>query len=130
MDSELSELVFQRTELFNQRQTYDPKNEKEQIRQAGAKLKEMDARIRKMQDQKKERIAERKREAAADHACQRKPGSGFRHCRPSTGRRLPGRSRGAAGAERRCWPREIELSVGRYSPVKRQQGMPGSCCAR
>ncbi len=121
MDSELSELVFQRTELFNQRQTYDPKNEKEQIRQAGAKLKEMDARIRKMQDQKKERIAERKREAAADHAWQAETREKIqalqRRYREETARPISKEQQ-----ERNViLAKEIELSTGRYSPAKRSR---------
>ena len=121
MDSELSELVFQRTELFNQRQTYDPKNEKEQIRQAGAKLKEMDARIRKMQDQKKERIAERKREAAADHAWQAETREKIqalqRRYREETSRPISKEQQ-----ERNViLAKEIELSTGRYSPAKRSR---------
>ena len=43
LDAEIAELVFQRTELFNQKQTLDPRKEKTQIREAEAKLKELDA---------------------------------------------------------------------------------------
>ena len=115
LDSELSEMVFQRTELFNQRQTYDPSREKDLIRQAGKRLKEM--------DEKKKTIAARKREAASDHEYQAQIQERIRSLqaryREETSRPVTKeqRDRNAVLA------REIELSVGRYSPVKRRRAM-------
>ena len=123
LDSELSEMVFQRTELFNQRQTYDPSREKDLIRQAGKRLKEMDDRIKQLQDEKKKTIAARKREAASDHEYQAQIQERIRSLqaryREETSRPVTKeqRDRNAVLA------REIELSVGRYSPVKRRRAM-------
>ena len=42
LETELSEKVFQRTELFNLRQTMDPSKEKDRIRESGKELKRME----------------------------------------------------------------------------------------
>ncbi|MBR6230483.1 MAG: ATP-binding cassette domain-containing protein [Lachnospiraceae bacterium] len=52
-DDKLGELVYDRTQLFNLKQTFDTKNEKDKIREAAAKLKEYDAQIKTLQDEKK-----------------------------------------------------------------------------
>ena len=57
LDNEISELVFQRTELFNLKQTYDPSKEKELIRKAGKQIGDMDQQIKNLQAEKKNRIA-------------------------------------------------------------------------
>ena len=67
LDNGISELVFQRTELFNAKQTYDPSKEKELIRKTSKQISDMDAKIRGLQEEKKKRVAQRKQEAAQDH---------------------------------------------------------------
>lgn len=58
LDAELSELVFTRTELFNSKQTLDPKNQKDEMKKAATELERLDSEIRKKQEEKKKRIAE------------------------------------------------------------------------
>ena len=50
MEKEISDLVFQRTELFNLKQTFDPSKEKEKIRKAGNEIKAMDRKIKELSD--------------------------------------------------------------------------------
>ena len=60
LTDKIDELTFQRTELFNMRQTIDTKVEKERYKAVGAQIKEMDAQIKSLQKQKDETIAAHK----------------------------------------------------------------------
>ena len=121
LEGEVNDLVFRRTELFNLRQTYDPSKEKDLIRQTGQQLKQMDEKIKQLQQEKRRKIAARKQEAAADHAFQQEIAekaqtlqARYREeiARPITEDQ---RKRNARLA------REIVLSVGRYGAAKRHR---------
>ncbi len=59
-DNEINNLVFERTELFNYKQTLDSKHDKDQILQTNAKMKEYDEQIKKLKAEKEHRIKENK----------------------------------------------------------------------
>ena len=65
-DDKLGELVYDRTQLFNLKQTFDTKYEKDKIKDAAAKLKEFDAQIKTLQDEKKKASDEKKARVTAD----------------------------------------------------------------
>ncbi len=121
LEGTLRELAFQRTELFNLRQTYDPSKEKDRIRQAGQQLKEMDAKIRQLQEEKRQKIADRKKKAAADHSFQ----SAYQEKMQALKARYQQEtSQPVTGEQQRRnarLAREIVLSVGRYAPLKRRR---------
>ena len=50
----ISELQFQRTELFNQRQTVDRSNEKDRYKQMGVEIDALDARIKELRKQEQQ----------------------------------------------------------------------------
>ena len=121
MDREISDVVYQRTELFNQRQTYDPSREKDKIRESGKQLKQLDQQIERLQKEKRDKIAARKREAAADHAWlqenREKISALETRYREETAQPIT-----EAQKERNArLAKEIELSVGRFSVVKRER---------
>ena len=62
----IDDLTFQRTELFNQRQTIDTKHEKERYKEISAKIDAMDAEIKQLQKEKEEKIAAHKKAAEND----------------------------------------------------------------
>ena len=64
--AELADLRFERAETFNKRQTYNPKTEKDLIRQAGAKLKELDTRIKELEKEEEKRLKANKLAAKND----------------------------------------------------------------
>ena len=64
--AELADLKFERAETFNKRQTYNPKTEKDLIRQAGAKLKELDTRIKELEKEEEKRLKANKLAAKND----------------------------------------------------------------
>ena len=68
LDSEISELVFQRTEAFNLKQTFDPVKEKEKIKSTAAQIAAFDEKIKQLQKGKQDAIARKKAEAKGDTA--------------------------------------------------------------
>jgi ABC-type dipeptide/oligopeptide/nickel transport system, ATPase component len=121
MEEEIGDLIFRRTELFNQKQTFDPAKEKKQIREASAKIAALDQEIREKQKNRQERIRQRKREAEADHAYlkayQEKEQALQARYREQISRPVSEETK----ERNRILAREIELSVGRYGPVKRRR---------
>ena len=119
MEKEISDLVFQRTELFNLKQTFDPSKEKEKIRKAGNEIKAMDRKIKELSLKQKNAIKQRKKEAAADHAYLEE----IRHKEQELHAKYREETAGAASEETRkrnaILAKEIRLSVGRYNPIKR-----------
>ena len=65
---QIDDLTFRRTELFNQRQTVDRKNEKERFKSMGAEIAAMDAQIKDLEKQEKAAIAAHKLEVKNDTA--------------------------------------------------------------
>ena len=125
MEAEISDLVFQRTELFNQKQTLDPKKEKAQIREAENRLKSLDQQIRALQDGRKQKIARRKQEAAADHAWQQELQRRKQALESQYHQEIAASATEAQQARNTVLAKEIVLSIGRYSPVKRHRALKG-----
>ena len=125
LDTEISELVFRRTELFNQKQTLDPRKEKDRIREADGTLKALDQQIRDLQDGRKQKIARRKQEAAADHAWQQELQRRKQALESQYHQEISGSATEAQQARNTVLAKEIVLSIGRYSPVKRRRALKG-----
>ena len=68
MDSEIKEMTFKRTELFNLRQTVDQSKEKARYKEMGAELSRMDAEIKALEKKKADTIAAHKAAAKNDTA--------------------------------------------------------------
>ena len=66
LTDKLAQLRFERTELFNLRQTIDTRKEKARYHEPGAQLNQMDAEIETLQKQRDEVVRQRKAEAKAD----------------------------------------------------------------
>ena len=68
LTDKISEMQFQRTELFNQRQTVDRKNEKERYKNLGKEIKSLDVRIEDLRKQEKKVAQEHKTAVLNDKA--------------------------------------------------------------
>ncbi|MBR6327035.1 MAG: ATP-binding cassette domain-containing protein [Lachnospiraceae bacterium] len=66
LNAEISAIKFQRTELFNTRQTYDPKNEKDLIKKAGEEIEALDRKIKELEGSRTALIKERKEKLQSD----------------------------------------------------------------
>ena len=68
LTKKIDDLAFQRTELFNQRQAIDSKNEKDRYKAMGAEIDAMDAEIKRLQKEREQTIAAHKQAAKNDTA--------------------------------------------------------------
>ncbi len=68
INKEIADLNHERTNLFNLKQTFDPKHEKDKIKDASAKIKDYDQKIKALEDKKKAEEKVKKAEAAKDAA--------------------------------------------------------------
>ena len=125
LDDEISELVFQRTEAFNLKQTYDPSAEKDKIKETANQIAAFDERIKKLQKGKQERMAQKKREAQTDSAYLKE----YEEKKAELKARYASETAGAVTEEQKkrntILAYEIYLSVGRYAPVKRNKCIRG-----
>lgn len=121
MEDEISGLTFQKTELFNQKQTYDPSKQKELIRKTGREIDKLERKIKDLQKQKKERIAQRKKEAAEDRAFLAEYRKKEQELHTLYREQTSGAVSEAVKARNAVLAKEIELSVGRYGPLKRHK---------
>ena len=115
----INELSFQRTELFNQRQTVDRKTEKDRYKQMGTQIKAMDAQIKELRKQE--------RQAAQAHKEAVKNDTAYNEAYES---RMTALKVQYAEAQKQpitdqqkernvIIAKEIYLSVGRYGSVRR-----------
>jgi len=117
----INELAFQRTELFNQRQTVDRKAEKDRYKQLGEEIDALDKQIEQLRKQEKAAADAHKKavknDAAYNSAYQEKLAALKKEYA-----QLIQRPISDAAVERNIIiAKEIYLSVGRYSVVKRLQ---------
>ncbi len=66
VEKKLRDTRHESTELFNLRQTFDPKKEKDKIREASAKLKEYKREIKRLESAEGEMLKAKKAKASAD----------------------------------------------------------------
>ena len=67
-ETKKNDLLYERTELFNHRQTLDPRNEREQIKEEGLKIKAYDAEIQQVENEKQALIRAHKEKYRQDTA--------------------------------------------------------------
>ena len=66
IEGTISDLTYQRTETYNLKQTFDPKKEKDKIKQADAEVQRLDKAIKEAHAERKELIKHHKQQLAAD----------------------------------------------------------------
>ncbi len=64
--AKIDDLTFRRTELYNQKMTFDPSKEKDRIHAAAAQIKDYDSQIKALREQEKEAVRQHKAALAAD----------------------------------------------------------------
>ena len=121
IEAELKDVRFERTNLFNEKQTYDPKKEKDKIHAAAAKIKELDAKIKDLEQREKREIAARKAEAARDAEFNARYTSEMNALKAQYAEEIKGEISEKTRERNEILSKEIRLSVGRYGPVKRRK---------
>ncbi|MBR6809308.1 MAG: ATP-binding cassette domain-containing protein [Clostridia bacterium] len=125
LDSEISELVFQRTEAFNLKQTFDPVKEKDKIKSTAAKIAAFDEKIKQLQKGKQDAIARKKAEAKGDTAYLAQYEEKKSQLKERYAKEISGAITEEQKARNVILSYEIYLSVGRYSPMKRNKCIKG-----
>ena len=121
LDDEISELVYQRTEAFNLKQTLDPHNEKAKIRETAAQIAGLDAKIKALQKHKAEMIEARRKAAAADTAYRQQHASRMSALKQRYHSEIQQPISEDCHRRNETLAYEVYLSVGRYGTIKRNK---------
>lgn len=119
IEKELGDMKFKRTNLFNEKQTYDPHTEKERIKSAEQKLKEYDNKIKALEKKEAEEEKARKAEAAKDTAFNDKYNKRMSELKEKYKQEISGQIPDNVKKRNEILCKEIRLSVGRYGLIKR-----------
>ena len=117
----IDELNFRRTELFNQRQTVDSKQEKDRYKEMGAQIAQMDAQIKELRKQESAAIAAHQAAAKADTAYADAYEKKMAALKAQYEKQIAGEITKEIEARNERIAKEIYLSVGRYGFVKRMR---------
>ncbi len=121
----IEEMVFKRTELFNLRQTVDKSKEKDRYKQMTTELAQMDASIKDLQAQKRAAIQTHRREVANDTEFQRRYTKEMAALKAEHSRLIRKDITPETAARNEIIAKEIYLSVGRFSKMKRERCIKG-----
>ena len=121
IEKEIADMKFKRTNLFNEKQTYDPHHEKDRIKAADQKLKEYDEKIKALENKEAEEEKARKAEAAKDTAFIESYNKQMAELKAKYEQEIKGQISEETKKRNEILGKEIRLSVGRYGLVKRIQ---------
>ena len=121
ISGEIDDLNYRRTELFNQKQTLDPKKEKAQIKEATAQIKAMDAQIEELEKQRKATIAAHQKAAKNDTAYNEFFAKQMAELKAAYDKAITAEISDETKSRNEILAKEIYLSVGRYGMKKRLQ---------
>ena len=117
----ISELQFQRTELFNQRQTVDRKAEKDRFKQMGAEIDALDAKIAQLRKEEQAAVVAHKKAVKNDAAYNAAYAEKMAQLKQQYAKEISGEISAEAKERNVIIAKEIYLSVGRYGYAKRLQ---------
>ena len=121
MDAKRHSLVARRTDLFNERQTFDPAKEKDRIKEATAQIKALDQEIKAFDAKRKQLIAEHKEAVKNDAAYQQSYTEQMAALKAEYEKAIAGEITDETRARNEVLAKEIYLSVGRYGLNQRVQ---------
>ena len=123
LTDKIAQLRFERTELFNLRQTIDSRKEKARYQETGAQLKQMDAEIANLQKQRDAIVRLRKAEAKADKAYLARYAEEKAKLWNAYTDAIKQEPTEEMKARNLIIAKEIYLSIGRYGFIKREKLM-------
>lgn len=115
----IQELEYQRTELFNQKQTIDSKKERERHKAVSAEIEELDRKIKDLNEQRDKAIAEHKKAAQQDTEYQKSFEQKMEALKAEYQQQIAGEISQQTKDRNAIIAKEIYLSVGRYPLHKR-----------
>ena len=124
-DRELKELTDARTNLFNLKQTLDPKNQKAEIHDAAAKLKDFDRKIKDLKAANEAKAKAHKAAAKSDAGYEANFQKKMAELKARYEKEIAAPVTKAQMERNEVLAKEIYLSIGRYGFNKRLQLMNG-----
>ena len=121
LTDKIAQLQFDRTELFNLRQTIDTRKEKARYHETGAQLKQMDAEIEALQKERDAIIRTRKAEAKADREYLAQYNARMAELKAEYNLAIKEQPTEQMMERNAIIAKEIYLSIGRYGYFKRMQ---------
>lgn len=119
INKEIADLTHERTNLFNLKQTFDPKKEKDKIKDASEKIKDFDRKIKALEDKKKADTKIKKTEAARDTAFLTEYEKKKNELSAARANKIKQDITTKTVKRNEILAKEIYLSVGRYGLIKR-----------
>ncbi len=124
-DRALKDLTDERTNLFNLKQTFDPKHQKQEIKDAAQKLKEYDKKIKDLKAANEAKAKAHKQAAQADAAYQSAYEKKMAELKARYEKEITGTPDKKTLERNEILAKEIYLSIGRYGFNKRLQLLNG-----
>ena len=121
LDGEIAELKYQRTELFNLKQTFDSSKEKARIKEAEAKIEDLDRQIKAKEKEKADTIAAHKQQLQHDTVYLADYDKRMSELKSRYEKEIVVPISDAVKARNAILAKEICLSVGRFSARKRSK---------
>jgi len=120
-ETQLADLRFQRTELFNQKQTFDTAKEKEKIKAAAEGIKALDEQIKALEKKREDTAKAHKTAARQDTAYQTSFRQRMEQLKQDYAKEINLTVSPENQKRNLEIAKEIYLSVGRYNPVTRER---------
>ena len=120
-EKEINDLIFQKTELFNMRQTIDTSKEKDRYKAVGEEIKAMEKQIEALKKQKQAVIAEHKKAMKEDTAYLTAYEQKMSELKAEYAKKITGTVSEETKARNAIIAKEIYLSIGRYDSRRRNQ---------
>ena len=117
--AKMEDLNFRRTELYNLKLTIDPKKEKERFKQTGAEIDALDAQIKELKKEHDAVIAAHKAATKKDAAYHKQYDEKMAQLKAEYAKQIVQPITEETKARNEVIAKEIYLSVGRFSAVKR-----------
>ncbi len=121
IENELGDMKFKRANLFNEKQTYAPRHEKDRIKAADRMLKEYGEKIKALESKEAAEEKARKAEAAKDTAFIQRYNKQMAELKAKYEQEIKGQISEETKKRNEILSKEIHLSVGRYGLMKRLQ---------
>ena len=123
LTEKINSLKFKRTELFNQRQTVDSRQEKARYKEMSAQIKAMDAQIKELGQKEKEAIAAHKQALANDTEYNAEYARKMAELKAEYAKKITGEISNETRERNEILAKEMYLSVGRFGLHKRMKNL-------